>query len=180
MGKKVLIFSGSPRKGGNSDVLCDQFLRGAKDAGNDAEKIFVNDKNLKYCLACGTCYGNKAACVHGDDMPNILEKMLGADVIVLATPVWFYAMSGQMKVLLDRTIGRFMELQNKEMYFILTAHNEDKPSMERVLEGLRGYAACLRTAKEKGIVLGLGVFEVGDIETHPAMQEAYEMGKAII
>ncbi len=58
MSKKVLILSASPRKGGNSDLLCDQFLRGTKEAGNQAEKIFLRDKKIKYCTGCGTCQGN--------------------------------------------------------------------------------------------------------------------------
>ena len=179
MGKKVLILSGSPRRGGNSDILCDQFLSGAADAGSEVEKIFIRDKNINYCLACGTCYAKKLACVHNDDMPGIMEKMINADVIVMATPVWFYAMSGQMKVLIDRTISRFMEISDKDMYFIVAAHNDKKESMERVLEGFRGYMACLNGAKEKGIVYGLGVFDAGEIKTHPAMREAYEMGKSV-
>ena len=179
MGKKVLIFSGSPRRGGNSDVLCDRFLLGATDAGNEAEKIFIRDKNINYCLACGTCYAKKQPCVHNDDMPDIMEKMISADVIVMATPVYFYAMSGQMKVLIDRTIARFLEIRDKDMYFILSAHNDKRDSMERVIEGFRGYMACLSGAKEKGVVYGLGVFDVGEIQTHPAMREAYEMGKSV-
>ena len=179
MSKKVLIFSGSPRRGGNSDILCNQFLIGAADAGNEAEKIFIRDKNINYCLACGTCYEKKEPCVYGDDMPDIIEKMINADVIVMATPVWFYAMSGQLKVLIDRTIARFLEIRDKDMYFILTAHNEKRDSMERVLEGFRGYMACLPGAKEKGVVCGLGVFAAGEINTMPAMQEAYEMGRSV-
>ncbi|MDR0310923.1 MAG: flavodoxin family protein [Acidobacteriota bacterium] len=179
MGKKVLILSGSPRKGGNSDTLCDQFLLGAADAGNEAEKIFIRDKNIKYCLACGTCYAKKEACVHHDDMTGIIEKMINADVIVMATPAYFYAMSGQMKVLIDRTIARFLEIRDKDMYFILTAHNDEKASAERVMEGFKGYMACLPGAKEKGVVYGLGVFDAGEIKTHPAMQEAYETGKSV-
>ena len=179
MGKKVLIFSGSPRRGGNSDVLCDQFMLGATDAGNEAEKIFIRDRSINYCLACGTCYAKKEPCVYSDDMPFIIEKMINADVIVMATPVWFYAMSGQLKALIDRTIARFLEIRDKDMYFILSAHNDKRDFMERVIEGFRGYMACLSGAKEKGVVYGLGVFDVGEIQTHPAMREAYEMGKSV-
>ena len=179
MSKKVLIISGSPRRGGNSDTLCDRFQQGALDAGNTAEKVFICDYTINYCLACGVCYGNKAPCVHKDDMTSIIEKMLVADVIVMSTPVYFYAMSGQLKTMIDRTIGRFMEFRNKEMYFILAAHSENMKSMERVLEGFRGYLACLPDPIEKGVLYGLGVFNEGDILKHTAMQEAYDMGKSI-
>ena len=67
MTKKVLIVSASPRKGGNSDLLCDQFLQGAKEAGNEAEKIFLRDKKINYCMGCGACQSNGGKCVQMDD-----------------------------------------------------------------------------------------------------------------
>ena len=71
MAKKVLILSGSPRKGGNSDLLCDQFLRGAKEAGHQAEKIFLRDKKIDHCVACQK---NGGRCVHQDDMVEVLDR----------------------------------------------------------------------------------------------------------
>ena len=179
MSKRVLILSGSPRRGGNSDRLCDRFLEGALESGNVAEKVFISDSTIHYCSACGTCYGNRAPCVHKDDMQAIIDKALDADVIVMSTPVYFYAMSAQMKAVIDRTIGRFMEFENKELYFILTAHSENKTAMEQVLAGFRGYMACLKAPIERGVIYGLGVFNIGDIESHPAMDEAYEAGKSV-
>jgi len=179
MSKKVLIFSGSPRKGGNTDLLCDQCLLGASEAGNEAEKIFVNEKSIAYCDACATCYSKKMPCVKSDDMTEIIEKMMAADVIVMGTPVYFYSMSGQMKVLIDRTISDFLKIRDKEIYIILAAHSTDKVAMEKVLAGFRGYMACLPGAKESGIVYGLGVFDAGEIKESPAMGEAFEMGKSV-
>ena len=106
MSKKVLILSASPRKGGNSDVLCDTFLRGATAAGHSVEKISLRDKNIHYCTGCGVC-NRTHRCVQKDDMAEILDKMVAADVIVLATPVYFYTMDGQMKTLIDRTVPRY-------------------------------------------------------------------------
>ena len=179
MSKKVLILSGSPRKGGNSDLLCDEFMRGAQEAGNSVEKIFIQDCKINYCSACGVCYMQKTDCVHGDDMAEIIPKMIDADVIVMATPVYFYAMSGQMKVLIDRTISRFLEIKDKDMYFILAAHDDNLENMEKVLAGFRGYMACLPGAKEQGIIYGLGVFGAGEIEGSSAMEEAREMGGSV-
>ena len=76
MAKKVLILSGSPRKGGNSDLLCDQFMLGAQAAGNPAEKIFLRDKKIDHCIACGACQDNGGQCVQQDDMAEILDKMI--------------------------------------------------------------------------------------------------------
>ena len=102
MAKKVLILSASPRKGGNSDLLCDQFAKGAEEAGHQVEKIRVQEKKIAPCLACYGCR-NTGVCVQKDDMAAILDKLVEADVLVLATPVYFYSMDGQLKTLIDRT-----------------------------------------------------------------------------
>jgi multimeric flavodoxin WrbA len=84
MSKKVLALSASPRRGGNSDLLCDQFMLGAKESGNQVEKIFLRDKEINYCLAFDACQGNGGNCVQKDDMAEILDKIMAADVIVMA------------------------------------------------------------------------------------------------
>ena len=118
--KKVLILSGSPRKGGNSDTLCDEFMRGAIEAGNEVEKIFVAGKNIGYCKACYACK-DTGVCVIKDDMAEVLQKMLDADVIVLSSPVYFYSISAQLKAVIDRTVVRWLEFRDKEFYYIMTA-----------------------------------------------------------
>ena len=115
MTKKVLVLSASFRKRGNSDILCDQFILGAQEAENEVEKIYVNDKHIGYCMGCGTC-NTTHKCVQNDDMAEILDKMVNADVIVMATPVYFYSMNGQMKTLIDRTVPRYEEIRNKDFY----------------------------------------------------------------
>jgi len=178
MAKKVLILSASPRKGGNSDLLCDQFLRGAKEAGNQAEKIFLRDKKINYCTGCGTCF-NTGKCVQKDDMAGVLDKMVAADVIVMATPVYFYTMNGQMKTLIDRTCPRYTEIKNKDFYFIVAAADTSKRAMERTLEGFRAFTSCLSRPKEEGIVYGTGAWKAGEIKGSRAMTQAYEMGKNV-
>jgi multimeric flavodoxin WrbA len=178
MGKKVLILSGSPRKGGNSDFLCDQFMQGAKEAGNEAEKIFIRDRKINYCVACDACRGT-GKCVHQDDMAEILEKMIAADVIVMASPVYFYTLDAQLKTLIDRTVARYTEITGKELYFIITAADTSIPMMQRTIECFRGFAACLNGAKEKGIIYGVGAWNAGEIKHTKAVQEAYEMGQNV-
>ena len=177
MSKKVLVLSASPRKGGNSDLLCDQFMHGAKEAGNQVEKIFLRDKRINQCVACGACQGNGGKCVQKNDMAEVLDKMILTDVIVMATPVYFYNMNGQMKTLIDRTYARYTEIINKEMYFIMTAAVTSKDLLNRTLEGFRGFTSCLNGAKEKGIIYGTGAWNIGDIKGSSAMTRAYEMGK---
>ena len=98
--KKVLILSGSPRKGGNSDILCQQFAKGAAEAGNEVEIVRVADKKIAPCKACYYCRTHEGECAIKDDMAEVLQKMIDADVIVLATPVYFYSMDGQMKTVI--------------------------------------------------------------------------------
>lgn len=179
MTKKVLVLSGSPRKGGNSDLLCDQFMLGAGEAGHQAEKIFLRDKEINYCIACDTCKNSGGTCDQEDDMAEVLDKMIAADVIVMATPVYFYTMDAQMKTLIDRTYSRYMEIRDKEFYFIATAAVTRKQALERTIEGFRGFTSVLNGAKEKGIIYGTGAWNIGDIKSNNAMKEAYEMGKAV-
>jgi multimeric flavodoxin WrbA len=179
MKKKVLILSASPRRNGNSDLLCDQFGAGAQEAGNQVEKIYLRDKKINPCLACEACYTNGGVCAQKDDMTEILEKMVSADVIVMATPVYFYAMSAQMKILIDRTVPRYREMNAKEFYFIVTAADGDRKALERTVNGLRGFTDCLEGAVEKGTVYGTGVWKMGEVQGSPAMKDAYEMGKNI-
>ena len=179
MSKNVLIISSSPRKGGNSDTLCDQFKKGAEERGNYAEKIRLAELNIDYCSACYACK-KTGYCVKNDDMKLVVEKLRKADVIVLATPVYFYTMSAQLKTMIDRTLGGAQQsgLENKEIYLIATAA-DGKTAMERTIDGLRGYLECLPGAREQGVIYGAGAWQVGDIEGNPAMEEAYQMGKSI-
>lgn len=179
MGKQVLILSSSPRKGGNSDILCDEFLRGAKESGNQVEKIFLGDKQINYCTGCGVCSVHQKPCPQKDDMAEILEKMKAADVIVMATPVYFYTMAAQMKTLIDRTCAGYTQIKGKEFYFIVTAADDGIADMARTIEGFRGFTYCLDDAVEKGIIYGTGAWHVGDIKETAAMGQAYEMGIAI-
>jgi len=174
--KKVLILSGSPRKGGNSDLLCDEFMRGAKEAGHDVEKIWVATKKIDYCHACYYCQKSGGECTIKDDMADVLQKMINADVIVLASPVYFYSIDAQLKALIDRTVARWTEVKNKEFYYIVTCADEERESQERTIECFRGYADCVEGAVEKGIVYGTGVYQKGEIVGTPMMEEAYQMG----
>ncbi|HIV02491.1 MAG TPA: flavodoxin family protein [Candidatus Aphodoplasma excrementigallinarum] len=106
---KVLAISASPRTGGNSDVLCDQFLKGAEEAGHESAKIRLGEKHISPCTACYGCIKSHT-CVKKDDMASIQQRMIDADVIVLATPVYFYSMAAQMKMMIDRCLARYRQM----------------------------------------------------------------------
>lgn len=179
MAKKVLVLSASPRMGGNSDLLCDQFVKGALESGHQSEKIFLKNKKINYCTGCGHCSDRKKGCSQKDDMGEILQKMIHSDVIAMATPVYFYTMNGQMKTLIDRTCARYTEISGKDFYFILTSADDNERNMERTLEGFRGFTSCLDDPKEKGIIYGTGTWNKGEIIGRPVMQQAYEMGRNV-
>jgi multimeric flavodoxin WrbA len=153
-------------------------MEGAIEAKHQVEKVVLAEKKINYCTGCYACKKN-GRCAQKDDMAQILDSMVAADVIVMATPVYFYAMCAQMKTVIDRTVARYTEITNKEFYFIATAAVTSKAALERTIEGFRGFTSCLPGAKEKGIVYGTGAWEIGDILTRPAMKQAYEMGKSL-
>lgn len=177
--KNVLILSGSPRLNGNSDLLCNEFMRGVQEAGHEVEKIRVATKKIGYCRACYFCRDHKGQCAVRDDMAEILEKMLKADVIVLASPIYFYSVDAQLKTVIDRTVARWLEFHNKEFYYIMSAAEDTDTVMDTTLACLRGLADCLDGSVERGVIYGKGVYEKGEIKDHPAIQQAYEMGKSI-
>ena len=177
--KNVLILSSSPRRGGNSATLCDEFMQGAIESGHRVEKVFLRDKTIHPCTGCGVCSQYKKPCPQKDDAAEIIGKMLAADVIVMATPVYFYTLCAQMKTLIDRTCARYTEMGGKEFYFILTAAEESVEMMERTVECFRGFLDCLDDPEERGVVYGVGAWQAGEIEGMPAMDEAYELGRRV-
>lgn len=177
--KNVLVISASPRKGGNSDILCNQFVSGAKEAGHEIEKINLREKNMNYCRACYYCKKHDGKCVIKGDVPEIIDKMIAADVVVLSTPVYFYCMNAQLKTVIDRSVMKWTKITNKDFYLIATAAEEDDHAMEGTIKSFRGFLECLTDVKEAGLILGKGVYTVGEIAGNPTVQVAYETGKNI-
>lgn len=179
MSKNVLILSSSPRRGGNSDMLCDEFMRGAIDSGNRVEKIFLRDRKINPCMGCSVCSRDKKPCPQKDDAAEIIEKMIAADTIVMSTPVYFYAMSAQMKMMIDRCCGSYIDMKNKEFYFIATAAEDDETIMDRIVANFMGFLDCLENPSVKGKLFCGGVWHVGDIKGNQKLHDAYEIGKLV-
>ena len=175
---KVLAISASPRRGGNSDVLCDEFLKGAAESGHETEKIRLAEKKIAPCLACYGC-AESHVCVRNDDMAAVLEALKTADVIVLASPVYFYSVCAQMKTMIDRCLADYLAIQDKTFYLIATAADPQHSAADETLADLRGYLRCLPGAREAGAILGTGTWDKGDVYRHPSLKQAYEMGRSI-
>ena len=175
---KILAISSSPRKNGNSEILCDEFLRGAKEAGHETRKIRLAEKKIAPCLACYGCTETHV-CVRNDDFTEVLTAMKEADVIALAAPVYFYSVCAQMKTVIDRCFADYRSIKNKTFYLIVTAADPNYSAVETVLADLRGFLRCLPGAEEAGVILGTGTWDKGDVYRHPTLKEAYEKGRRI-
>ena len=112
-------------------------------------------------------------------MAEVLQKMIDADVIVLASPVYFYSIDAQLKAVIDRTLARWTEVKNKEFYYIITCADGEKQSVMTTLGCLRAYADCVSGAIERGVIYGTGVYQKGEVKASPAMKQAYEMGRSV-
>lgn len=179
MSKSVLIISTSPRKGGNSDTLAEEFAKGAREAGNQLEKIELYNKTIGFCKGCLACQKSLRCVIH-DDADTIAQKMLTADVIVFATPIYYYEMSGQMKTMLDRANPLYpANYAFRDIYLLATAADTEKSAMDGAIKGLEGWIACFEKARLAGTVFGGGADAMGTIQGNPALAKAYEMGRNV-
>lgn len=159
-------------------MLCNEFMKGALEKGHQVEKIRVGEKKIGYCTACYACK-DTGICSIKDDMAGVLSKIIEADVPVLASPVYFYSIDAQLKTLIDRTVARWTEIKNKEMYYIMTAADAEVEATDTTLACFRGFADCINGAKEKGVIYGLGVYHKGEVQNTSTLKEAYEMGLTV-
>ncbi|WP_407430922.1 flavodoxin family protein [Methanobrevibacter sp.] len=169
MAKKVVVISSSPRKGGNSDTLCDEFVKGAIDGGNEAVKYFLEDIEFGSCKACMACKTPERECFQEDEISIILDDMMDADVIVYATPIYYFSMTGTLKSFFDRCYPIFNHLENKD-YYIITAVGS---SNGNALTGIRDFIGFSQNPAEKAVFTVVGdVTQQDDIRS-----EVYEAGK---
>ena len=182
MSKNILIISSSISSTRNTKKLCEQFKKGAQESLNNVELLELKGKNLNYCLGCNACQKNGGTCVYKDDVSEILDKMIKADIIVLASPIYFYSITGQMKTLIDRSYAKFNLLSNKEFYFILSCaapyEAPYKNDLDIAINCFRGFVKCLPNAIEKNIIIGDNMATM-KIENTKSYQEAYNLGKSI-
>lgn len=175
--KKILVISASLRANSNSEALADEFLRGAAEAGHQAEKVSLRGKDIRFCLGCLACQG-LGRCVIEDDTHAIAQKMHDADVIAFATPIYYYEMAGQMKTLLDRANWLYSSDYHFRDIYLLTAAAEDEPETPEGAEhGLQGWIVCYEKARLAGTAFAGGVNGPGEIAGHPALKTAYELGR---
>lgn len=179
MGKRILILSSSPRKGGNSETLVEYFANGAKDSGNEVEIIYLREKQYGFCKGCLACQ-KLGQCVIKDDAVNIVPKMYDADVLVFASPVYYYSISGQLKTMLDRANPLFNSDYNfRKVYFLATAAEDEDQTVKGSIKAIQGWVDCFPHCELTKTLFVGGVTEIGDIKDNPALEKAYQMGREI-
>lgn len=179
MSKKVLIISSSPRKGGNSEKLAASFAKGAESSGNKTKTVFLREKDLNFCKGCFACL-KLGHCVIQDDAVEIAAKMHDADVLVFATPVYYYSVSGQLKTMLDRANPLFgTDYLFKNVYLLATAAEAENEAVEGTIKAVQGWIDCFERANLADVIFAGGVTDVGDIDNSTVLDTAYQAGRNV-
>ena len=179
MSKKVVVVSTSLRTNSNSELLAKSFVEGAKEAGNEVEYISLKNKDIRFCIGCLACQ-KIGHCVIKDDVADIMNSVLEADVVVWATPIYYYEMSGQMKTLIDRLNPMYSkDYKFRDIYLLATAAEEGDEVFEKVITGLNGWIDCFEKTTIKGIILAGGVSDSGAISGNDKLKEAYDLGSHV-
>ncbi|NHK32844.1 MAG: flavodoxin family protein [Asgard group archaeon] len=182
---KILIFNGSPRKKGNTSVLIEECLRGIKDSGKEAEVFFLHNMKIKPCQFCDWCIKNNAlSCVQKDDMIELYPKLLESDVIILASPIFWYTISAQMKLFIDRLYALHGKegyaLTNKKVASILVYGDDDveRSGVNNAIGTLKQIFLYFKS-ENIGIVHGTA-YKIGDAEKNKQlMTQVYDLGLKI-
>jgi multimeric flavodoxin WrbA len=179
--KNILILKGSPRERGNSATLAERAAEGARAAGAQVESIYLHGLDIRACDACDLCMEQRA-CVIEDDMTPLYPKLAAADAIILASPIYWFTFSAQLKLCLDRCYAfqanKWKELSGKPFGIILTYGDSDLYS-SGAINAIHTYETMCRFLKGSiaGIVHG-SLSDVGDAQKHPELMEnAYRLGE---
>ena len=175
----ILILSGSPRKGGNTDLLVEAFVKGVSQK-HHVEVVSVRDYKVNPCVGCNVCFKSKDnTCVQKDDMTIIYEKMAHADMLVIASPVYFYGLSAQLKAVIDRCHNPIRDTFKIKKTAILLVGAATLPELFDSI--LTQYQLCLNFFKleDAGRVLVRSIKDKGDIKNTNALNEAFELGQQI-
>ena len=181
MAKKIVILNGSPRKTGNTSALTAEFAKGARESGNEVTEFFLGQMNIGGCKGCfGGGKDHASPCFQKDDMDKIYPVYKDADIVVLASPLYYWTITGQLKTAFDRLFAVAEcdpDYRNpkKESVFIMAAEGWGFEESEYWYDRLEKHLGW----KSLGKMLCGGVMNVGDIAGKPELAKAYELGKSI-
>jgi len=174
----ILILSGSPRKDGNTELLAEAFAKGAAEH-HHVEIVSVRDYKVNPCLGCNACFKTDRICAQKDDMATIYEKIGQADMLVIASPVYFYGISAQLKAVIDRLHNPIRDTFNIKKMALLLVGAATLPELFNAI--LAEYNLCLKffNMEDAGKVLVRGVKDKGDIKGTHFLEDAYQLGASI-
>lgn len=181
MGKKIIVLNGSPRPKGNTSALVSSFVKGAEEAGNNVTTFLLDSMKINGCKGCfGGGKNPDSPCVQKDDMEKIYPVYKEADVIVLASPLYYWNISGQLRTAFDRLFAVAEcdpDYQNpkKDCILLMAAGGHEFDEVVQYYNGLLKHLEW----ENSGTVLAGGVNAIGEIEGKPALQEAWKMGTLI-
>lgn len=182
MPKKIVILNGSPRKNGNTSALVEKFTQGAENVGNTVKEFFLDKMNINGCKGCFGGHSSAACpCVQKDDMADIYPAVRDCDVIVLATPLYYWNMSGQLRTAVDRLFaleegdGNLLRGHGRACALLMAAEGHGFEDFLLYYDHLMEHLKW----KNLGHVLAGGNGDVGDIKGKPELEQAYELGKSI-
>ena len=181
MKKNVLVLTGSPRKGGNSDLMAEAFIEGANKAGHEVVKFETAAKNINGCRACNTCFSKGVACSFNDDFNELAPLLELSDVIVFATPLYWYSFSSQIKAAIDKMYSLFIgkrPLKIKECLLLACCEEEDEKVFDGIIKSYELIAHLLKW-NNRGQLTVPGVNKKGDILNTNALEKAKSLGLSL-
>lgn len=184
MAKEILILNGSPRLKGNTAMLCDAFILGAEGAGHHVTRIDLARLDIHGCLGCMKGGKDPASpCVQKDGMEKIYQPYEAADVVVLASPLYYWSVSGQLKCAFDRLFAVAECNANyanpaKDCALIMAAGDDTPDNWKPAVDYYKSLVGFLQW-RNLGMVLAGGVLEAGAVAGKPAVEEARKLGAAI-
>lgn len=176
--KKVLVISSSMRKQGNSALMAQAFAEGAAK-NNQVETVYLADKEIKFCKGCLACQKTNK-CVIKDDMAELTEKVKNADVLVFASPVYYYSICGQLKTFLDRCNPLFSDKYSfREVYVLLSAAEDAEHTPDGSVTAVQGWIDCFEGVQLKKVIFAGGVVSPGEVKGQNVLDEAFAAGEAL-
>ena len=176
---KIIVLFGSPNVDGSTKIITDSFVKGATESGHDCEILDVCKMNVHPCIGCVAC-GYEGPCVQTDDVEIIREKLLAADMVVFSTPLYYYGMTAQLKIVVDRFCAYNGSLNSKHLKSALLAVAWN--SSDWTFDALEShYKTLVRyiNFEDKGMILGYGCGTPGMTRSSQYVKEAYDLGKSI-
>lgn len=176
--KKITVISSSLRRNSNSEILANEFIKGAKV--NNNEISFINLKNIRmqFCVGCLSCAKTHKCVIKDDVTKKMIDEICNSEILVFVTPVYYYAISGQLKTFIDRMNPIYsMDFKFKDIYVIATAAEDEVRTFKGIKEDIKGFIDCYAGTKIKGTIFGGGLEKPNDIKKrNDLLKKAYDMG----